>query len=111
MNYDLTELFKQIKRVSDISNDVCLYEDGRRAIVSRDDEGVRRVLQEMINRFRNTINQLTAISNVYVVENVELPIDGAYASLLYLLDSFTYYICWEYGRDKLMEFIMNELSN
>lgn len=91
------------KEVYDLAQDMSLRDQNVLAIRSGDMAWIRQQLQKSVERFGETINQLTMFSGVQVVQMNTLPEGVAVNSLAYITNNVPSYILYEKLRDEWMK--------
>ena len=99
----LQKVLKEAKSAYDCRQDIALYNENLKALNERDANQIVAQLQKSINRYGQSIQELSGLTKVFVVKYETLDIVQASNSLVYITQNIPMYVAYEQLKRKAFE--------
>lgn len=91
----LQKVLKEAKSAYDCRQDIALYNENLKALNERDANQIVAQLQKSINRYGQSIQELSGLTKISVVKYETLDIVHATNSLVYITQNIPMYVAYE----------------
>lgn len=91
----LQKALKEAKSAYDCGQDIALYNENLKALNERDANQIVAQLQKSINRYGQSIQELSGLTKISVVKYETLDIVHATNSLVYITQNIPMYVAYE----------------
>ncbi len=110
LTFDILQNFlKEAKSTYDCWQDIELYNENYRALNEKNANQIIIQLQKSINRYGQSIQELSGLTNVSIVKYESLNIVHAFNSLLYITQNIPTYVAYEQLKEQNLERILKLL--
>lgn len=101
----LQKLLKKAKSAYDCWQDIELYNENHRALNEKNANQIIIQLQKSINRYGQSIQELSGLTNISIVKYESLNIVQTFNSLLYITQNIPMYVAYEQLKEQTFESI------
>ena len=104
LNFDiLQKILKEAKSAYDCGQDIALYNENLKALNERNVNQIVAQLQKSINRYGQSIQELSGLTKISVVKYETLDIVHATNSLVYITQNIPMYVAYEQLKGKAFD--------